>query len=70
MKDYTRRLERLIKETDPGRPIYKIEYCTEERAAELRAQRPPAAPGEIRYITVPPEHMPMYFGPLDAAEGT
>ena len=62
--NYKRRLERLIKENDPGRPIYKIEWCTEERAAELKAQRPPAAPGEIRYIIVPDEHMPMWFGPL------
>lgn len=64
------RLSKLERNPAAARKIYKIEWCTEAQAAELEAQRPPAAPGEIRYIIVPPEHMPMWFGPLDAAEGS
>jgi hypothetical protein len=44
------RLKRLEQEHKPERPVYKIEWCTAARAAELEAQRPPAWPGEIRYI--------------------
>jgi hypothetical protein len=66
MKNYSRRLERLIKENPTERPVYKIEYCTQERADELKAERPAWQPGDRpRYIIVPPEHMPMWFGPLD-----
>ena len=43
------RLQRL-EAVAPTRTIYKIAFCTHEQAAALEAERPPAAPGEIRYI--------------------
>ena len=50
------RLKRLEQEIEPDHPIYKIEYCTEEEAWAMDAQRPPARPGEIRYIIERREH--------------
>lgn len=64
---YKSRLERLEQEInpDPGLPIYPVQWVTEEQAAEIRASRPPGRPGHVQFIIVPPEHMPMWFGPLD-----
>jgi hypothetical protein len=58
MKNYSSRLERLIRITETAGPIYQIKYCTQAEADALEAQRPPATPGEIRYIVDSREYEP------------